>query len=374
MEFEVSQQHGAARRGRLTTSRGVIETPAFMPVGTYGAVKTVDPFDLESLGAQIVLGNTFHLLLRPGLDVIERHGGLHEFIGWNAPILTDSGGFQVWSLARNRKITEQGVTFRSPVNGDEMFLGPEESIRAQRVFNSDIAMAFDDCTAYPATQAQARRSMRLSGRWAMRSKATHDGAPNALFGIIQGGMYEELREESLSSLLEIGFDGYALGGLSVGEPKEDMNRIIAHMVPKMPRERARYLMGVGVPSDVLYAVSRGVDMFDCVIPTRNARNGWLYTYAGIIKLRNAQYVDDMRPPEEDCDCACCGKFTRSYLRHLFNVKEPLAGRLATIHNLRFFERFMRDIRRAIEAGSLDRFHERFALLANDQSDLARTNG
>ena len=343
----------------MTLAHGEVQTPAFMPVGTYGAVKTVSPDEVMTLGAHIVLGNTFHLWLRPGLEVIEAHGGLHGFMGWNGPILTDSGGFQVWSLGDLRKITEEGVKFRSPVNGDACFLTPEESMRIQKVLNSDIVMIFDECTPYPATFEQARLSMELSLRWAARSKAAHAGNPNALFGIIQGGMYEELRSRSLAGLLDIGFDGYAIGGLSVGEPKEDMLRVLEHLTPQMPQERPRYLMGVGTPEDIVDAVLRGVDMFDCVMPTRNARNGWLFTRNGNIKLKNAQYRTDTRPLDEECSCYTCRHFSRAYLHHLHRVGEILGSRLNTIHNLHFYQETMQGLRSAIERQQLAEFVEAF---------------
>jgi queuine tRNA-ribosyltransferase len=359
MQFTLSHTDGAARRGALTLAHGVVQTPAFMPVGTYGAVKTVSPDEVTALGAHIVLGNTFHLWLRPGLEVIEAHGGLHDFMGWRGPILTDSGGFQVWSLGDLRKISEEGVKFRSPVNGDACFLTPEESMRIQRVLNSDIVMIFDECTPYPATFEQARLSMELSLRWAGRSKAAHAGNPNALFGIIQGGMYEDLRTRSLDGLLEIGFDGYAIGGLSVGEPKEDMLRVLEHLTPQMPRERPRYLMGVGTPEDIVDAVWSGVDMFDCVMPTRNARNGWLFTRNGNIKLKNAQYRNDTRPLDEECSCYTCQHFSRAYLHHLHRVGEILGSRLNTIHNLHFYQEMMQGLRTAIEQGQLETYIEDF---------------
>jgi queuine tRNA-ribosyltransferase len=326
-----------------------------MPVGTYGAVKGMAPDELRGLGARIVLGNTFHLWLRPGLEVIAAHGGLHRFMGWDGPILTDSGGFQVFSLGELRKISEEGVKFQSPVNGDTCFLTPEESMRIQRVLNSDIVMAFDECTPYPADRIQARASMELSMRWAARSKAAHAGNPNALFGIVQGGMYENLRDESLAALTGIGFDGYAIGGLSVGEPKEDMLRILRHTAPRLPADRPRYLMGVGTPADIIAAVSAGIDMFDCVLPTRNARNGWLYTRRGVIKLRNARYRDDLSPPDPDCGCHACRHFTRAYLHHLQKVNEMLGARLNTLHNLHYYQELMRGLRGAIAAGRLAGF-------------------
>jgi queuine tRNA-ribosyltransferase len=355
MQFQITATNGAARRGRLETAHGSVETPVFMPVGTYGAVKGMAPDELRGLGAQIVLGNTFHLWLRPGLDVISAHGGLHRFMGWQGPILTDSGGFQVFSLGDLRKISEEGVKFQSPVNGDACFLTPEESMRIQRVLNSDIVMAFDECTPYPADPAQARSSMELSMRWAARSKAAHGDNPNALFGIVQGGMHEDLRDESLAALTGIGFDGYAIGGLSVGEPKSDMLRILRHTAPRLPADRPRYLMGVGTPSDIVAAVRAGVDMFDCVLPTRNARNGWLYTRHGVIKLRNARYRDDLAPLDPDCACYTCRHFTRAYLHHLQRVNEMLGARLNTLHNLHYYQELMRGLRGAIADGRLAGF-------------------
>jgi queuine tRNA-ribosyltransferase len=352
MRFERLAADGAARRGRLTLAHGAVETPAFMPVGTYGAVKAMSPADLEALGAHIVLGNTFHLWLRPGLDVVAAHGGLHRFMGWSRPILTDSGGFQVFSLGELRKISEQGVAFRSPIDGSACFLSPEESMRIQRTLNSDIVMIFDECTPYPADLKEAGQSMRLSLRWAERSRRGHEGNPNALFGIVQGGMHEALRDESLAGLVQMGFDGYAIGGLSVGEPKEDMRRILAYTAPRLPADRPRYLMGVGTPSDIIAAVSAGIDMFDCVLPTRNARNGWVYTREGVIKLRNAKYRDDTRPLDEACSCYACGNFSRSYLHHLQRSNEILGAHLNTLHNLHFYQQLMEGLRRAIERGQL----------------------
>ncbi len=355
MQFKITATDGAARLGVLETAHGVIDTPVFMPVGTYGAVKGMAPDELRGLGAQIVLGNTFHLWLRPGLEVIGAHDGLHRFMGWDGPILTDSGGFQVFSLGEMRKISEEGVKFQSPVNGDACFLTPEESMRIQRVLNSDIVMAFDECTAHPATHVQARDSMQLSMRWAARSKQAHAGNANALFGIVQGGMFEDLRDESLAALTDIGFDGYAIGGLSVGEPKPDMLRVLRHITPMMPADRPRYLMGVGTPADIVAAVSAGVDMFDCVLPTRNARNGWLYTRHGVIKLRNARYRDDLAPLDADCACHTCRNFTRAYLHHLQRVNEMLGARLNTLHNLHYYQELMRGLRAAIAAGRLTEF-------------------
>jgi len=355
MQFKVTSTDGNARLGVLETAHGAIDTPVFMPVGTYGAVKGMAPDELRGLGAQIVLGNTFHLWLRPGLEVIAAHGGLHRFMGWDGPILTDSGGFQVFSLGEMRKISEEGVKFQSPVNGDACFLTPEESMRIQRVLNSDIVMAFDECTAHPATHEQARDSMQLSMRWAARSKEAHAGNANALFGIVQGGMFEDLRDESLAALTDIGFDGYAIGGLSVGEPKPDMLRVLRHIAPRMPADRPRYLMGVGTPADLIAGVSAGIDMFDCVLPSRNARNGWLFTRHGVIKLRNARYRDDLAPLDADCACYTCRHFTRAYLHHLQRVNEMLGARLNTLHNLHYYQELMRGLRTAIGAGLLAEF-------------------
>ncbi len=360
MIFKLHKQDALARRGTLTLTHGAVETPAFMPVGTYGTVKAMSPLELEEINAHIVLGNTFHLWLRPGLDVIAAHGGLHKFMGWNRPILTDSGGFQVWSLGDLRKISEEGVKFRSPINGDSCFLTPEESMRIQKVLNSDIVMIFDECTPYPATHKEASDSMQLSLRWAKRSKDAHQGNSNALFGIIQGGMYEDLRNISLNGLTDINFNGYAIGGLSVGEPKEDMLRILAHTAPKMPQNKPRYLMGVGTPEDLVDAVSQGIDMFDCVMPTRNARNGWLFTQYGDIKIKNASYKNDTRPLDEDCNCYTCRNFTRAYLHHLHKVGEILGARLNTIHNLHYYQFLMQGMRSAIEAGAFASFTQEFA--------------
>jgi queuine tRNA-ribosyltransferase len=352
MKFDLIATDGAARRGRLTLAHGTVETPVFMPVGTYGTVKAMSPLELHEIGAEIVLGNTFHLWLRPGLEVIEKHGGLHRFMGWHGPILTDSGGFQVWSLGNLRKISEEGVRFQSPVNGDKLMLTPEESMHIQRVLNSDIAMIFDECTPYPAEEHAAADSMRLSLRWAERSKRAHEGNGNALFGIVQGGMYETLRTESARGLQDIGFDGYAIGGLSVGEPKEDMARILEHTAPELPSDKPRYLMGVGTPEDIVHAVLQGIDMFDCVLPTRNARNGWLFTRYGDVKIRNAKHRDDVNPLDETCGCYTCRNFSRGYLHHLQRVNEILGARLNTIHNLFYYQVLMDELRRAIEAGTL----------------------
>jgi queuine tRNA-ribosyltransferase len=359
MKFEVLATDGASRRGRLSLPHGVVDTPAFMPVGTYGTVKAMSPDELKALGAQIVLGNTFHLWLRPGLDVIGAHGGLHRFMGWDGPILTDSGGYQVYSLGALRKITEEGVRFQSPVNGDPCFLTPEESMRIQRVLNADIVMVFDECTPYPADLEQARHSMELSLRWAERSKRAHGDNGNALFGIVQGGMHEALRDASLAGLGTIGFDGYAIGGLSVGEPKREMTRILRHTAPQLPAERPRYLMGVGTPHDIVAAVAAGVDLFDCVLPTRNARNGWVYTSRGIVKLRNARHRDEVRPLDEECACYTCRHFTRAYLHHLQRVNEILGARLNTLHNLYYYQQLMGGLRRAIEGGRLGDFMSEF---------------
>ncbi len=354
MKFERIASDGAARRGRLTLAHGVVDTPVFMPVGTYGTVKAMTPRDLTEIGAQICLGNTFHLWLRPGLEVIAAHGGLHKFMGWNGPILTDSGGFQVFSLGALRKITEEGVKFSSPINGDKLFLTPEISMQIQHTLNSDIVMIFDECTPYPATQTQAADSMRLSLRWAQRSRDAHNALENtnALFGIVQGGMYEDLRDESLGRLADIGFDGFAIGGLSVGEPKDEMTRILAHTAPRLPQDKPRYLMGVGTPEDLVAAVQAGIDMFDCVMPTRNARNGHLFTRFGDIKIKNAQYKNDPRPLDESCECYTCRNFSRAYLHHLHRIGEILGAQLNTLHNLHYYQTLMRELREAIAAGQL----------------------
>jgi queuine tRNA-ribosyltransferase len=361
MEFELLASDGAARRGRLSLAHGTVETPVFMPVGTYGTVKAMSPLELHEIGAQICLGNTFHLWLRPGLEVVAAHGGLHRFMGWDGPILTDSGGFQVFSLGELRKITEEGVKFSSPINGDKLFLTPEESMRIQHVLNSDIVMIFDECTPFPATREQAAESMRLSLRWAQRSRDEHNrlGNSNALFGIVQGGMYEDLRDESLAGLANIDFDGFAIGGLSVGEPKEDMARILEHTAPRLPTDKPRYLMGVGTPEDLVFAVQRGIDMFDCVMPTRNARNGHLFTRFGDIKIKNAAHRQDTRPLDESCGCYCCQNFSRAYLHHLFRAGEILGARLNTIHNLFYYQTLMREMRAAIAAGTLSAYVESF---------------
>jgi queuine tRNA-ribosyltransferase len=355
MTFELDKTSGSARRGRLRFPRGVVETPAFMPVGTYGTVKGMTPKDVVEIGAHIILGNTFHLMLRPGTQVIKKHGDLHDFMQWHGPILTDSGGFQVFSLGKLRKITEEGVTFKSPINGSKIFMDPEISMQVQRDLGSDIVMIFDECTPYPATPDQARKSMELSLRWAKRSKDAHGDNPSALFGIVQGGMYEGLRSESLKGLVEIDFDGFAIGGLSVGEPKEDMLRILNYLTPEMPQNKPRYLMGVGTPSDIVEAVRRGIDMFDCVMPTRNARNGHLFTFQGVIKLRNAKYREDTGPLDPTCDCYTCRNFSRSYLHHLDKCNEMLGAQLNTIHNLRHYQLLMQKIRNALTEDSFDTF-------------------
>ena len=348
MKFDLHKTDGLARRATLHLAHGTVETPAFMPVGTYGTVKAMSPLELKEIGAQIILGNTFHLWLRPGLEVVEAHGGLHRFMGWDGPILTDSGGFQVFSLGELRKITEEGVKFQSPVNGDKCFLTPEESMRIQKVLNSDVVMIFDECTPYPADEKTAGESMRMSLRWAERSKKAHEGNSNALFGIVQGGMHEKLRDESLAELNNIGFDGFAIGGLSVGEPKEDMLRILQHTAPQLPANKPRYLMGVGTPEDLVDGVKQGIDMFDCVMPTRNARNGMLFTRYGNIKIKNAHYRLDLRPLDERCGCYTCRNFTRAYLHHLHRINEILGARLNTIHNLHYYQELMAGIRAAIE--------------------------
>ncbi|TQK06740.1 tRNA guanosine(34) transglycosylase Tgt [Herbaspirillum sp. SJZ107] len=361
-----------ARRGRLKLNHGTIETPIFMPVGTYGSVKAMDPNELKEVGSQIILGNTFHLWLRPGTQVLDKFGGLHGFMGWDKPILTDSGGFQVFSLGAMRKITEEGVKFASPIDGSRQFLSPEISMQIQRSLNSDIVMQFDECTPYeidgrPATSEEAAKSMRMSLRWAQRSMNEFKAGenPNALFGIVQGGMYERLRDESLAGLEDIDFPGLAIGGLSVGEPKEDMMRILEHVGPRLPENKPHYLMGVGTPEDLVAGVANGVDMFDCVMPTRNARNGWLFTRFGDLKIKNARYKDDQAPLDESCTCYCCKNFSRAYLHHLHRSKEILGARLNTIHNLHYYLNLMQEIRDAIDA---DRFHE-FRLQFN--ADRAR---
>ena len=357
--FSLIKTDGGARRGTLELPHGTVQTPCFMPVGTYGSVKGISPVELDQLGAQVVLGNTFHLYLRPGLEVIEAHGGLHGFMGWNGPILTDSGGFQVFSLAKRRKISEEGVRFASPVDGSTVFLSPEESMRIQRVLNSDIVMIFDECTPYPATLQQASDSMQLSLRWAERSKRAFEGNPNALFGIVQGGIYPNLRTESCQALQQIGFDGYAVGGLAVGEPTEERELTLEHTCPLLPADRPRYLMGVGRPEDLIESVARGVDMFDCVMPTRHARNGHLFTDDGTLNIRNAKHAKDTGPVEPGCECYTCQNFSRAYLRHLDRCNEMLGPRLATVHNLHYYLRLMERMRSAIEQGQFSDFREAF---------------
>ncbi len=389
--FSVQATDGKARAGVLALNHGLVQTPIFMPVGTYGAVKGVTPLTLQAhIGAQIILGNTFHLWLRPGLEIIQKHQGLHRFVNWDKPMLTDSGGFQVWSLGDLRKISEEGVAFQSPVNGDKLFMAPEDSMRIQHVLNSDIAMAFDECTPYPATREQAAASMQLSMRWAKRSRTSFEDlserpiyrgdesfeegssasrSSNALFGIVQGGMFEDLRTESLQALTQIGFEGYAIGGLSVGEPKEDMLRVLAHTAPQLPQDKPRYLMGVGTPEDLVEGVANGIDMFDCVMPSRNGRNGWLFTSKGDLKIRNARFKDDLLPIDPDCGCPVCNPgvhgedrppFTRAYLHHLQRIDEMLGASLATIHNLYFYLDLMRQMRTAIRAGQFEAWRKQFA--------------
>ena len=355
MKYELMNKDGAARRGYLQFERGRVDTPAFMPVGTYGTVKAMTPEELQEMGAQIVLGNTFHLMLRPGTDIIGLHGDLHDFMNWPGPILTDSGGFQVFSLGELRKITEEGVSFRSPVNGDKVWLDPEKAIAVQHVLGSDVIMVFDECTPYPASEQQARTSMELSMRWAARCRDAHGEHPSALFGIVQGGMYPGLRQESLNHLTRIGFDGYAIGGLSVGETKEEREHVLDHLMPHMPEQIPRYLMGVGTPEDIVEAVVRGVDMFDCVMPTRNARNGHLFTSTGVVRIRNSTYQDDIRPLDEDCSCYTCRNYSRAYLRHLSKCNEILGARLNSVHNLHYYQHLMQGLRNAIANSNLDAF-------------------
>jgi queuine tRNA-ribosyltransferase len=362
MQYQLLTTDGKARRGRLTFDRGTIETPAFMPVGTYGTVKGMKAEEVAETGAEIILGNTFHLMLRPGTEIIEQHGGLHGFMNWDKPILTDSGGFQVFSLGKMRKITEEGVKFSSPVNGEKIMLTPERSMEVQRSLGSDIVMIFDECTPYPASHEESKVSMELSLRWAQRSKDAHKGNINALFGIVQGGMYEDLREVSVNGLTSIGFDGYAIGGLSVGEPKEDMIRILDHTAPLIPENKPRYLMGVGKPEDLVEGVRRGIDMFDCVMPTRNARNGHLFVTNGVIKIRNARHKTDTGPLDPECDCYTCKNYSRAYLHHLDKCNEILGSQLNTLHNLRFYQRVMQGLRDAIEQGKLDTFVAEFYAL------------
>ncbi len=362
MQYELINTDGKARRGRLTFDRGTVETPAFMPVGTYGTVKGMKTEEVADTGAEIILGNTFHLMLRPGTDIIEQHGDLHDFINWQKPILTDSGGFQVFSLGKMRKITEEGVRFSSPVNGEKIMLTPERSMEVQRKLGSDVVMIFDECTPYPATHKESQDSMELSLRWAQRSKDAHGDNPSALFGIVQGGMYEDLRDISVNGLKAIDFDGYAIGGLSVGEPKEDMIRILDHTAPLIPENKPRYLMGVGKPEDLVEGVRRGIDMFDCVMPTRNARNGHLFVNTGVIKIRNASNKTDTGPLDPTCDCYTCKNYSRAYLHHLDKCKEILGSQLNTLHNLHFYQKVMQGLRDSIEQGKLDDFVEAFYAL------------
>ncbi|MDE1888411.1 MAG: tRNA guanosine(34) transglycosylase Tgt [Gammaproteobacteria bacterium] len=355
MKFDLLHTDGAARRGRMTFDRGTVETPAFMPVGTYGTVKAMTPEELRQVGAEIVLGNTFHLMLRPGTEIIRAHGGLHEFMHWDGPILTDSGGYQVFSLAELRKVTEEGVSFQSPVNGDAVFLSPEDSMRVQQALGADIVMVFDECTPYPASATQARESMELSLRWARRCKTAHADHPAALFGIVQGGIFPELRRASLAELKDIGFDGYALGGLAVGESEPERLAVLDLLAPALPADRPRYLMGVGTPEDLVKAVARGMDMFDCVLPTRNARNGHLFTRHGVLRIRNSEHQADTRPIDESCDCYTCRHYSRAYLRHLDKCGEILAPRLMTLHNLYYYQWLMAEMRAALEAGRFGAF-------------------
>lgn len=360
MQFKLMHQDGLARRGQICFANGkIVNTPTFMPVGTYGTVKGLLPKDILDTGAEVILGNAFHLMLRPGIDVIKKHQGLHRFMNWDKVILTDSGGFQVFSLGDMRSVSEEGAEFKSPIDGSKIILTPEKSIEVQIALGSDIIMIFDECTPYPATYEEAKASMELSLRWAERSKKAHTNASSSLFGIIQGGMYNELRDSSLERLLEIGFDGYAIGGLSVGEPKEEMNRMLEHIAPRMPIEKPRYLMGVGTPLDLLMGVLQGIDMFDCVMPSRNARNGHLFTSLGVVKIRNAKYKDSLEPLDPNCACYTCKNFTLAYLHHLDKCKEILGAQLNTIHNIFYYQSVIKDIRHAIENGSLAEFANNF---------------
>nr|WP_017021234.1 tRNA guanosine(34) transglycosylase Tgt [Aliivibrio sp. SR45-2] len=361
VKYELIKKQGRARRGQLQFDRGTVETPAFMPVGTYGTVKGMTPEEVKDTGAEILLGNTFHLWLRPGQEIMKLHGDLHDFMNWKGPILTDSGGFQVFSLGKTRKITEEGVHFRSPVNGDKIFMDAEKSMQIQYDLGSDVVMIFDECTPYPATHDEARISMERSIRWADRSRNEFDRQenPNALFGIVQGGVYEDLRDVSVEALTKIGFDGYAVGGLAVGEPKEDMHRILEHTCPQLPEDKPRYLMGVGKPEDLVEGVRRGIDMFDCVMPTRNARNGHLFVTGGIVKIRNAKHKVDTTPLDPECDCYTCQNYSKSYLHHLDRCNEILGARLNTIHNLRYYQRIMASIRKALEEDRFEQFVEEF---------------
>lgn len=362
LEFKLHKKDGHARRGTITLNHGTVETPVFQPVGTYGSVKAMTPQNLHDINAQIILGNTYHLWLRPGLDIINQFGGLHDFMGWDKPILTDSGGFQVFSLSQMRKLTEEGCTFKNPINGDKLFLSPEISMQIQKTLNSDIVMQLDECTPGDASEKQAQKSLQMSLRWAERSKNEFErlNNPNALFGIVQGAMFENLRDESLAGLLDIGFDGYAIGGLSVGEPKPEMYRVLRHTGPKLPENKPHYLMGVGTPEDLVYAVSYGVDMFDCVMPTRNARNGWLFTRFGDLKIKNAKFKSDMRPLDETCTFYTCQNFSRAYLHHLHRTGEILGAQLNTIHNLHYYQQLMQEVRDAIDNSSFTAFQIHFA--------------
>ncbi len=368
MQFELLKTDGKARRGRLSFNRGDVETPAFMPVGTYGTVKAMTPKAVRDTGAEIILGNTFHLMLRPGTEVIMAHGDLHEFMQWKRPILTDSGGFQVWSLSERRKITEKGVTFASPVDGAKVFLGPEESMAVQAALGSDIVMCFDECTPYPATEQQASESMEMSMRWAQRCRVAHGDSTSALFGIVQGGMYEGLRQQSAQALTTVGFDGYAIGGLSVGEPEHERELVLGYTLPELPSDKPRYLMGVGRPEDIIAAVLHGVDMFDCVMPTRNARNGYYFTSRGVIKIRNSRFAMDTRPIDDDCTCYTCRNYSRAYLKHLDRCREMLGPHLATVHNLHFYQQLMAGLRGAIEAGNLAEYTSQFLDLCSSGAD------
>ncbi|MGH1537490.1 MAG: tRNA guanosine(34) transglycosylase Tgt [Gammaproteobacteria bacterium] len=368
MEFKVSNTDGNARVGQLLFNRGKVDTPAFMPVGTYGTVKAMTPDELQGIGAQMILGNTFHLMLRPGMEVIDKFHGLHDFMHWQGPILTDSGGFQVFSLAAMRKMTEEGVSFQSPVDGAKVFLSPESAIEIQQTLNSDVIMVLDECTAHPATHEQAESSMQLSMRWAKRCKEAHGSHQGALFGIVQGGMHADLREESAHQLLDIGFDGYAVGGLAVGEQAKEREEMLDITLPFLPTEKPRYLMGVGKPQDIVEAVRRGVDMFDCVIPTRNARTGFLYTRKGVLKIRNSRFHDDMRPIDETCECYTCQHYSRSYLRHLDKCGEILGLRLNTLHNLYYYQTLMRELRQAISEGALESYIEEFYRLQSHSTE------
>jgi len=357
--YKLIKKDGLARRGEVVTAHGKFQTPAFMPVGTYGAVKSIGPSTLEDLEAEIILSNTYHLMERPGVEIIKLHGGLHNFMGWEGPILTDSGGYQVFSLSKKRKIQEEGVEFSSPLNGDKRYLTPESCMQLQLDYGVDIAMVLDECTPYPVEEATAKKSMQLSLRWAKRCRSSFSSDRASLFGIIQGGVFNNLREESLAELIEIGFEGYAIGGLSVGEPKEEMDKVVDHIAPRMPEDKPRYLMGVGTPLDIAKAVQLGVDMFDCVIPTRHARNGYLYTSKGIVKIRNSENKNNLEPLDENCSCYTCSKFSRSYLHHLDKTKEMLGSTLQTIHNLHYYLSLMRNLRLSIETGTLQTFIKQF---------------